>query len=224
MQSTIRGPGAGRFQLWIEFLGLYVLVPIGLAVFLPAGATFPVLFVLVVVSVLGGVLLHWTPTFAWRDLLAGTDQIGWGVVAGFALVVLAASLAVILLTQPESLLRLPMEQPGPWVLTMALYPILSALPQKVVFRPLFFRRYAVLLPPGLPAILLNAAVFSLAHLMLWNWIVLAMTFVGGMAFAWAYVVRGSFPMAVLLHSVAGWILFTLGLGVYFYAGNSVRPF
>ncbi|MGL4235134.1 CPBP family intramembrane glutamic endopeptidase [Tabrizicola sp.] len=224
MQSTINGRGNGSFLLWVEFLGLYILIPLGLAVILPPGAMFPVLFVLAGVSVLGVFLLHKTPSFAWRDLLAGMERISWGVVAGFALVVLAGSLAVILLTRPDAAFSLPQERPGLWLLTLALYPILSALPQEAVFRPLFFRRYAALLPSGAAAIVLNAAVFSLAHLMFWNWIVLAMTFVGGLVFAWAYEARRSFPLAVLLHSVAGWILFTVGLGVYFYAGNAVRPF
>jgi uncharacterized protein len=60
--------------------------------------------------------------------------------------------------------------------------------------------------------------------MFWNWIVLAMTFCGGLAFSWAYEARRSFPLAVLLHAIAGWVLFTVGLGVYFYSGNVVRPF
>jgi membrane protease YdiL (CAAX protease family) len=224
INGTGNGPENGRFLLWCEFLGLYVLVPLGLAVLLPPGAMFAVLFVLAAVSVLGVVLLHRTPGFVWRDLLAGTDRIGWGDVARFALVVLAGSVAVILLTRPEAVLGLLRERPGLWLLTMALYPILSALPQELLFRPLFFRRYAALLPKGLAAILLNAMIFSLAHLLYWNWIVLAMTFVGGLAFAWAYEVRRSFALAVLLHAIAGWILFTVGLGVYFYAGNVVRPF
>jgi uncharacterized protein len=214
----------GLRMLWVEFVGLYLLLPLGLAVFLPPGAVFPVLFVLAGVSVLGAFLLHRTPAFAWRDLLAGTDRVGWGSVLGFALAVLAASLAVVLILRPDALLGLPRERPGLWVLTMILYPILSALPQEAVFRPLFFRRYAALLPSGASAIVLNATVFSLAHVMFWSWIVLAMTFFGGLAFAWAYEVRRSFPLAVLLHAIAGWILFTVGLGVYFYAGSVVRPF
>jgi membrane protease YdiL (CAAX protease family) len=106
-----------------------------------------------------------------------------------------------------------------------LYPWFSALPQEIVYRPLFFRRYAAILPAGVwPGIVLNAALFSLAHLMYWSWIVAAMTFTGGLAFAWAYRAARSFPMAVLLHAVAGWIVFGAGLGVYFYSGYVVRPF
>ena len=71
---------------------------------------------------------------------------------------------------------------------------------------------------------LNAALFSFAHLMYWSGVVALMTFAGGLVFAWAYVRRGSFALAVVLHSVAGVILFAAGLGIYFYSGNVVRPF
>jgi membrane protease YdiL (CAAX protease family) len=108
---------------------------------------------------------------------------------------------------------------------LVLYPPLSALPQEILFRPLFFRRYGRVLPRGAwPQILLNAAVFGLAHLVYWSWVVALLTFAGGIAFAHAYRVRGSFAEAVILHAVAGGILFALGLGTWFYAGNAVRPF
>ncbi|MGI9367376.1 MAG: CPBP family glutamic-type intramembrane protease [Ruegeria sp.] len=54
--------------------------------------------------------------------------------------------------------------------------------------------------------------------------VTAMTFVGGLLFSWAYHRRGSFFYAVLLHAIAGNIIFAVGLGVYFYSGNVQRPF
>ncbi|MFD2440089.1 hypothetical protein ACFSS8_08385 [Paracoccus kondratievae] len=46
---------------------------------------------------------------------------------------------------------------------------------------------------------------------------------GGWVFAYAYVRRG-FPAAWVLHAVAGNVLFAVGMGVYFYSGNVVRPF
>ena len=66
--------------------------------------------------------------------------------------------------------------------------------------------------------------FSLAHLMYWSWVVAAFTFLGGLVFAVSYRVRRNFPEAVVVHGVAGVILFWLGLGVVFYSGNVVRPF
>ena len=60
--------------------------------------------------------------------------------------------------------------------------------------------------------------------MFWSWIVAAMTFFGGLAFAYAYRVQGSFPQALALHSIAGIVVFTFGLGIFFYSGNVERPF
>lgn len=51
----------------------------------------------------------------------------------------------------------------------------------------------------------------------------ALTFVGGWIFARAYL-RHGFPAAWLLHALAGNLLFTVGMGAYFYSGNVVRPF
>lgn len=216
------GGAARRVRLWIEFVGLFAVIPAGIAVGVSPDMMFPLLFGF---SALGLVLLHLTPGFAWRSLTEGARTIDWRLVAGFGAVTAVAGLAVVKLTAPEAafaLLRI-----NPWLMLMIalLYPLLSALPQELVFRPLFFRRYGELLPGGnWPPLVLNAALFSLAHLMYWNWIVAAMTFCGGLVFAWAYERRGNFAEAIVLHSLSGVILFALGLGVYFYSGNVVRPF
>ena len=76
-----------------------------------------------------------------------------------------------------------------------LYPLLSALPQELVFRPLFFRRYGHLFPDGRIALLANGALFGLAHLMFWNWPAVLLSTAGGLIFAHAYARRGSFALA-----------------------------
>lgn len=208
----------GRGRLWAEFLALFIGVPVAIAAILPASSMFPALFA---ATALGVVLLHRTPGFAWRELRGAVDG---RVVAGFALVTLATALAVSWVTTGGRPLAFAAANPGLMVAILIFYPALSALPQELVFRPLFFRRYGPILPEGTAGLVLNAAVFSFAHLMYWSWIVTAMTFAGGLAFAWAYRVRGSFPLAVVLHGVAGPILFLLGLGMFFYSGNVERPF
>lgn len=208
-----------RQWLWAEFVVLFGLAPVGIALFLPASTMFPALFAL---TALGLWLLARTPGFSWRELLRGPVD-AWPV-AAMAAITAAVGTAVMLATHPGQLFALVHANPALLGLILLFYPVLSALPQELLFRPLFFRRYGAILPPGRGAILLNAAVFSFAHLMYWSWIVAVMTFAGGLAFAWAYRVRGSFPLAVVLHAVAGGVVFTLGLGMFFYSGNVVRPF
>ena len=209
-------------RLWTEFLCLYVLAPLLLAAVLPPIALFPGLLT---VTGLGLVLLAVTPGFHWSDLARGAGRIGWGVVLVFTAATAAVGYGVLVATEPDALLTLPREAPGLMLAIALLYPFLSALPQEIVFRPLFFRRYNSLLPADTRAqVVLNAAVFSAAHLMYWSWIVCAMTFAGGLVFAWSYRVRKNFPEALVLHSLAGIVVFTLGLGIFFYSGNIERPF
>lgn len=213
-------PSRGR--LMIEFAALYLAAPVAIAVALPTDLLFPALLAL---TLAGIALLRATPGFEWRELTTGWSRIAWGRILGLAGATAAIALGVVLTLRPEALF-----EPGrsmPWLLAaiVVLYPCLSALPQEILFRPLFFRRYGRLLPRHAGAqIAINAAVFSLAHLIYWSWVVALMTFAGGLAFAQAYRVRRSFPEAVVLHAVAGCILFALGLGAWFYAGNATRPF
>ena len=206
-------------RLRVEFVTLFIATPVALAVFLPAENLFAALFALLALSVL---LLVRTPGFAWGSLWRG--RVSWRRVLVFAAI--AAGLSVLLVTvlRPEALLMPGLAAPGLLVAIVLLYPLLSALPQELMFRVLFFERYGTVLPSGAAGLILNAAVFSLAHLIYWNWIVAAMTFAGGLAFAQSYRDRRSFPEAVVLHAVAGDVLFALGMGAWFYSGNVTTPF
>ncbi|WP_245853463.1 CPBP family glutamic-type intramembrane protease [Maliponia aquimaris] len=183
---------------------------------------FPLLFGF---TALGLVLLHLTPGFEWRSLARGAGRIDWRRVAGFALATIMVGSGALWLTAPGATFFLVWHSLALMLMIAALCPVLSALPQERVFRPLSFRRYGGLLPGGDTApLVLNAVLFSLAHLMCWSWIATLMTFSGGLIFAWAYERRGNFPEAVMLHSVAGVIVFALGLRAFFYSGNVQQPF
>ena len=211
-----------RAWLMVEFAAFYVAVPVAIAVALPPGMLLPALMAM---AAGGLVLLHLTPGFEWRDLTTGWSRIAWGRVAIMGLAAAVVGLAVVLALRPDALFQPGHSMPLLLAAIVGLYPPLSALPQEILFRPLFFRRYGRLLPRGETAqIVLNAAVFSLAHLMYWSWVVALLTFAGGIAFAQAYRVRRSFAEAVVLHAVAGCIMFALGLGAWFYSGNAHRPF
>ena len=221
--TTDRAPDIRRRR--IEFLLIYAAAPIVMAVFLPAKWMFPALFL---ITLAGIFLLVATPGFRWRELLRGWRlafaPANLALMLAFALVAAFASYLILRATRPEALFSLIRHRPLLMAMIFALYPWLSALPQEIIYRVLFFRRYASLMPGPRAAILINAALFSFAHLMYWSWIVAILTFAGGIIFAWAYEIRRSFVLAFLLHAIAGWILFAFGMGLYFYAGNAVRPF
>lgn len=208
-----------RSWLMAEFAALYLGAPLAIALFLPPDRMFAALFLFTLV----GLALLWrSGGFRWRSLVRG-HRMPWREVAGIAVATLLAGTAILWLTQPQALFALARARPDFLLLIWCLYPILSALPQELIFRPLFFHRYGALLPTGKAGIALNAAIFSFAHLMYWSWIVAILTFLGGWFFARAYL-RHGFPAAWVLHAVAGNVLFAVGMGYYFYSGNVVRPF
>ncbi|WP_412565384.1 CPBP family intramembrane glutamic endopeptidase [Thalassobius sp. MITS945101] len=208
-------------RLKAEFVLFYLIAPLLIALVLPPTMMFVALFTLTAV---GLALLNGTEGFEWRELLGGVDQLYFVELLAFAGGMLILCLAVVYTAAPDAAFLLLKTEPGLMLAIAVFYPVASALPQEVVFRPLYFRRYGTFLPGGRAGLLLNAALFSLAHLMYWSWVVALMTFAGGVIFAWAYEVRRSFVLAVVLHSLAGIVIFAVGLGIYFYSGNVQRPF
>ncbi len=199
----------------------FVAVPVLIAVLFPPNWMFPALFGF---TGLGILLLQDTTGFSWAELRYGWRNWSWLEVIGFTLFMAAFCSALVLWARPNAAFAMLLHWPEMLIFICIGYPLLSALPQELLFRSLFFRRYHAILPNGRAAYLLNAGLFSLAHLMYWSWVVTIMTFAGGLLFTWAYRKRGSFFYAVLLHAIAGNIIFAAGLGVYFYSGNVQRPF
>jgi membrane protease YdiL (CAAX protease family) len=113
----------------------------------------------------------------------------------------------------------PRERPFLWLLVVLLYPLVSALPQEVIFRLFLFHRYRSLFPDPRLMMLVSASVFALAHLQLGNLVALGLPFLGGLLFAHTFGTTRSLPMVTLEHGLWGDWLFTLGLGVYFYGGH-----
>ncbi|EEE36969.1 abortive infection protein [Rhodobacteraceae bacterium KLH11] len=208
-------------RLRVEFVLFYVAVPVLIAVLFPPNWMFPSLFAF---TGLGVLLLQATPGFSWVELRDGWRSWAWGEVLVFTIAMVALCSALVLWARPNAAFALLIHRPEMLAFIWIGYPVLSALPQELLFRSLFFRRYQTILPDGPAVYLLNAGLFSLAHLMYWSWVVAIMTFGGGVLFTWAYRARGSFFYAVLLHAIAGNIIFAAGLGIYFYSGNVQRPF
>jgi membrane protease YdiL (CAAX protease family) len=116
-------------------------------------------------------------------------------------------------------LSFALSSPMFWLLVMIAYPLASALPQEIIYRSLFFERYQVLFPTPALLIMANGALFGLGHLFYDSWVTIVMTAAGGAIMGWAYLRHRSMLLAWVLHAMAGQLVFTAGLGRYFYSGN-----
>ena len=210
-------PAVSAPRLRAEFVLLYLAAPLALIAAPDAIWTAIPIGVLVALG-----LLAVTAGFRWRELVAGPVLGDWRFLLGFSAATAVVCAGVMAALRPGAMLSLPRVNPELWLAVMLLYPPLSALPQEIIYRVLFFRRYGGLFPDRRVAIAVNAGVFGLAHAFLLNWPAVAMSVAGGAAFSVAYLGREGKPgglwPAVILHGVAGAILFSFGLGVFFYHG------
>lgn len=212
--ATVRTVGSTP-RLWAEFLLIFVALPLVMAFVVTPQIMWSALTGVTVGSVL---LLLFTPGFRWRSLFQGRLIADWRFTLLFVVGTSAIAFALVFWLVPWRLLSLPLHATELWIRVMVLYPFLSALPQEIIYRVLFFERYGHLFPSVRLAILVNALCFGLAHLFLMNWPALILTIVGGLIFGWAYAEKRSFGFAWLLHALGGQIIFTSGLGIYFYHG------
>lgn len=210
--GTARTGGGRELRLGLEFVIVFVGLPLVMALSVPADWLWPVMLGVTAASV---ILLSATPGFRWRSL--GGWRVDGRLLAGIAVLTALVSTLLVWWLLPGRFLALPRQAPGLWLMILLLYPLLSALPQELIFRALFFGRYRELFASERQAIAVNALVFGLAHLMFWNWVAVVLCAVGGAVFAVGYLRQG-FLQAVLLHGLSGGILFTSGLGTFFYHG------
>jgi hypothetical protein len=141
-----------------------------------------------------------------------------GVLASAALAG-AVIAALVLRLAPDRLLALPRERPAAWALGLLLYPLLSAWPQEVLYRAFFFRRYAVLFPGRTTMVTASALAFAVLHLVYPNLVAPLLSLPAGLLLARRFRPGDGLAPVWLEHGLYGLLLFTLGLGQFFYDGR-----
>jgi hypothetical protein len=214
--STALG-GAGTSFRVAELAGLFVLLPL----LVRWGAvTLPRLVVLGLVTA-GCIVLLWRdPAFERRRLFSFGDV--RGSLVGTAVRGIAAAgtlLALVLAFRPEALLAWPRKDPALWLAGIAIYPFLSAWPQEVVYRVFFFHRYRALFADPRALVAANAVAFGMLHTVYPNPVAPILSLPAGLLLALTYRRTRSLGSVWLEHSIYGLLLFTIGLGEYFYDGR-----
>lgn len=211
--SEARRPSASglfRVRLAVECAAIFIGGPMAILAIHRGGVLFVALWL--------GALIAWAGTRGHRALnkpkLAHEIR---GIALRFA--VLAPLITLVTwAVWPHVFLSLPRQRPLLWALIMVLYPLLSVWPQEMLYRRLLFHRYRALFRTDIALILMSAAAFGFAHIIFLNWIAVAMTAAGGLLFARDYARHQSLPLTCLEHSLYGCLIFTVGLGRFFYTG------
>lgn len=115
----------------------------------------------------------------------------------------------------EYFFRFAIEKSKLYFFVMIFYPILSVIPQEFIFRKFFFKRYSFYFSSN-KFLFLNSACFSWAHIIFNNYLAVVFTFIGGYLFVQTYKRTNSFSLVCIEHILYGNLLFTIGLGNFFY--------
>jgi len=110
--------------------------------------------------------------------------------------------------------------PYHWLATLFLYPLLSVLPQEIIFRGFFFTRYKSLFKSEL-LIVLSSLSFAFSHIVFHNIEAPILALFGGFIFALTYHQKRSLMLVVAEHSLYGLYLYTIGWGAYFNYGDVI---
>ena len=145
-----------------------------------------------------------------------TKKINWSISFIFFFVFLILGYLYILFYDPTLLLSFPKNNFRLWLIVMLIYPFFSVIPQEIVYRVYFYHRYEKLFSGNLLLLtLINLFLFSFAHVVFNNPHAILITAIASPIFSYLYI-KESFLTCVLVHSLGGQIIFTLGLGKYFY--------
>ncbi|PQJ79986.1 CPBP family intramembrane glutamic endopeptidase [Polaribacter porphyrae] len=132
----------------------------------------------------------------------------------FLIIALLTTL-VLYIQDKEALFDVMLNKPILWLKFSGVYILFSVIPQELIYRNFFVKRYQELIKNKNVFILINAILFSFAHIWFQSWIVLSFTFIGSLLFTTTYLKSKSTLLIILEHSLYGVWLYTVGYGELF---------
>ena len=201
-------------KLKIEFFIIYFLIPlivISIKFFFSEQKIF-VFLPLFLVFFLSIYLLKKTPSFSFNSLKKKIDWNFFFLTSAFFVI---SGFFYTIILDSNLLFNLPKNYFFLWVAIILFYPIFSVIPQEIIFRVLFFERYSCLFKNQFLYLILNSIIFAYIHLVFQNFHAFFITLITSPIFAYAYINK-SFKTCFLTHTIGGQLVFTYGLGNFFY--------
>ena len=197
-----------RYRL-AEFFLIFILAPISFTVSYPLWIKIAIgligfVYVIFVLLRIEKLTFKRAPDLDWRSF--------WTNTLLHLMVIAAITIAYVWYSDRDQLFYVMLQKWWLWVFILFIYSFFSVYPQELIYRTFFFQRYRSLFPSAKLFVLLNAAVFSLAHIFFRNTLVMILTFIGGVLFALTFQKTRSTLMVTIEHAIYGSWLFTVGMG------------
>lgn len=200
--------------LVFEFIILFFGVP--LFIYFEPRLIHPSVFIL---PILIGVFLYLkrVPDFKFSDLIR------WKIKRRklffhltIVLIVTLMMWLVVYIFDRENLLNLPKANFRIWLILCILYPVFSAYGQEIIYKTFIYYRYRLIFRTNVLFILASSISFSFVHIVYFSYVSIILTFLLGLYLAKTWLKTRSVLLTTLLHGLFGDIVFTIGLGGYFW--------
>jgi len=198
------------FEFALLFIGIPLLMYMDTRIIHPSIVLVPFLVFVIIV-------LKFSKGFRIRELITlKVTREGWirtGIVVFASAVFL---ISVVLIFDRENLFNLPRANPLIWLLLCTFYPVFSAYTQEVIFRTFLYHRYKILFSNQWSFIFASGITFGFAHILYYSPVSLILSLVAGLFLSFVYYRTRSVLFTAILHGLLGIIVFTVGLGQYFW--------
>ncbi len=124
-------------------------------------------------------------------------------------------LGYIIIFLDEKAFILIRERPQLMIIISIFYPLVSALPQEIIYRTFYFERYKNIFTTK-QLLISNMIAFSFLHIIYNNIPAILLTLLSGLVFTRNYQQRRSLMLVTIEHSILGLIVFITGMGQFFY--------
>lgn len=192
-----------------EFFIIFILIPVSFAV------NYPV-WIKMTLGLLGFIYVIFVLLRVEKNIFKITPKLDW---KGFFKRTFLQLIGIAILTtiymwflDSSNLFVVVLNKPLMWIAILFIYSFFSVYPQELIYRTFFFQRYQSLFKDQRLFLLLNAVVFSLAHIFFGNGLVMILTFIGGILFALTFQKTKSTLLVSIEHAIYGCWLFTVGMG------------
>ena len=193
----------------LEFFFIFLILPSAIFFLDSSIIVFLTLYLVFTLSI---VILYFDKSFSFTSLRKKVD---WKFIIIFSLIFFSLSFFYVIFVDKDLLFIFPKSNFELWLLVILIYPFLSVIPQEIVYRVFFFQRYFPNERSFYFLTLLNMIVFSYGHIVFNNVHAILITAIVSPIFTYAYL-KKSFFTCIVLHALGGQIIFTLGLGKYFF--------
>ena len=193
----------------LEFFFIFLILPSAIFFLDSSIIVFLTLYLVFTLSI---VILYFDKSFSFTSLRKKVD---WEFIIIFSIIFLSLGFFYVILVDKDLLFIFPKTNFELWLLVILIYPFLSVIPQEIVYRVFFFQRYFPNERSFYFLTLLNMIVFSYGHIVFNNVHAILITAIVSPVFTYAYL-KKSFFTCIILHALGGQIIFTLGLGKYFF--------